>query len=144
MVVDPKPRYSLLASAGIFFTFSAVALTAAAALPLLLVACLVVSYLEDMGTSASVIISTFMGGIYAVVIGSGYGLVASGWVPWEKLVGSGLLFVCALFAATGAYRTTRPPASTLDLRKGKHGFRNCLGNLNQIHPIPCVRADWSH
>ena len=104
MVVDPKPRYSLLASAGIFFTFSAVALTAAAALPLLLVACLVVSYLEDMGTSASVIISTFMGGIYAVVIGSGYGLVASGWVPWEKLVGSGLLFVCALFAATGAYR----------------------------------------
>ena len=62
------------------------------------------SYLEDMGTSASVIISTFMGGIYAVVIGSGYGLVASGWVPWEKLVGSGLLFVCALFAATGAYR----------------------------------------
>ena len=62
------------------------------------------SYLEDMGTSASVIISTFMGGIYAVVIGSGYGLVASGWVPWEKLVGSGLLFVCALFAAPGAYR----------------------------------------
>ena len=106
MVVDPKPRYSLLASAGIFFTFSAVALTAAAALPLLLVACLVVSYLEDMGTSASVIISTFMGGIYAVVIGSGYGLVASGWVPWEKLVGSGLLFVCALFAATGACLAT--------------------------------------
>ena len=57
LVIGAKPRYSLLDSAQIFVLFSAVALTSMSALPLLLLALVVVPYLEDMGTSAAVTVS---------------------------------------------------------------------------------------
>ena len=116
LVIGAKPRYSLLDSAQIFVLFSAVALTSMSALPLLLLALVVVPYLEDMGTSAAVTVTTILGFIYLVPIGTIVGLHASGWVPWTKSVGSILVCACALFAATAAHRLGAARASALLLR----------------------------
>jgi len=104
LVIGAKPRYSLLDSAQIFVLSSAVALTSMSALPLLLLALVVVPYLEDMGTSAAVTVTTILGFVYLVPIGTIVGLHASGWVPWTKSVGSILVCACALFVDVYEFR----------------------------------------